>query len=1149
MSNAAFDLIGLTQLRNDPRFAGIDGSGMSVAVIDTGLDRTHPLLQPNYIAGVDFVNGGDNPIDRDDHGTHVSGTIGARNGDIGVAPDVRLIGLQVFEPSGFTNFTTVEDALEWVLANRQRYNIVAVNMSLGSGFYQSPSEVTGDILSDDIRRLEAAGVTVVSAAGNSYKNNEYQNVGAPAIYSTLSVGAVWKDGINRDQWWGPEGATAIDFTTGADRITSFSQRLAANNMLFAPGALITSTVPGGGLRDMAGTSMASPIVAGAVALLQEAAQQFGGRLLTPAEVVEILRSTADSLFDGDDEDDNVTNTQVNYPRLDVYAAVQEVQRRFQSSAPSGDSNGTIQGAIVAPTLTGEAVAPIFGSIGIDGQSTQIGGSDVDMYRFVVAAPGDVSIELSGNPNNPANFDSYLRLFDANGNQITFSDDISDANFFSKITTRLNPGTYYAGVSGFNNSTYNPTVAGSGIAGATGNYALQLSLVSPDPNGLISGAVAVNLGTDREPLFFNGSIGADYGRSVGVSDVDLFKIVIPDNGILSIDIDTPFDSGFVDSYLRLFDADGNELFFPDGDPFASDDDLAFNADNEFTEFTDSRFPNLVFESPTDRQSFQGHTTDSFLGAIVERGETYYIGVSDFFNQSYNATNLDNRPASGTGGLYNLTVSFVSNDQNGSITQALDSSVIPLPVSGQRGVIGQDTNFRTGQLIEVGNRDVDFVRINSPTAGILDIDIDSTTNATVGTSVDTVALLFDANGNLLASNDDTDALDPRLQYEITANTDYFVAIAGYGNSSFNPFQLGSGSAGDTGEYIFNSRVLPQSQAVVLSNDRVSNGAVQTISLGQTIQANIGQDNGFVSGADDIDIYRFVASETGRIDVRAIATAAFSADTFLRIFDANGNQIAINDDEDSTTRGSFAQIAVTAGTTYYIGVNASSPQAANYNPFTGAGAAPGRQGDYGLRVTAATAIINPPPTELNLIGTDAGETLTGGEFNDTIDGLAGNDTLVGLGGNDILTGGAGADRMTGGAGADRFVISARQSRIDEIDRITDLKFGQGDRISLDRDGNLSTIERPRALFNAGNRTARSLTGAIRSVFGDRNARSRGNQALKGNEAAILRWRGSAYMVINDGNRRFSPSSDWVINVSGLELKPRDARATVLSVGNYFS
>ena len=96
--NSAFDLIGLTQLRNDPRFAGIDGSGVSVAVIDTGLDASHPLIQPNFSTFIDFVDGRTTPFDLGGHGTHVSGTIGARNENIGVAPDVDLIGLQVFQP-------------------------------------------------------------------------------------------------------------------------------------------------------------------------------------------------------------------------------------------------------------------------------------------------------------------------------------------------------------------------------------------------------------------------------------------------------------------------------------------------------------------------------------------------------------------------------------------------------------------------------------------------------------------------------------------------------------------------------------------------------------------------------------------------------------------------------------------------------------------------------------------------------------------------------------------------------------------------------------------------------------------------------------------------------------------------------------------
>ncbi|MBO1348813.1 MAG: S8 family serine peptidase [Hormoscilla sp. GUM202] len=391
--NPAFDLIGLTDLRNDPLFADIDGSGVRVAVIDTGLDRTHSLLEGNYITGVDFVNGGNNPVDRIDHGTHVAGIVGASEENIGVAPDVGLIGLQVFEPNGSAYNSTIENALEWVLDNRDEYNIVAVNMSLGSGFFSSESRVF-DILKDDVQRLEDAGITVVSAAGNSYENNEYKNLAAPAIYSTLAVGAVWQDGTTRGVRW-QNGAR--DRSTGTDRIVSFSQRLDAPNVIFAPGAFINSTVPGDRTEESAGTSMASPMVAGTVALMQEAALEFGGRLLSPSEVQEIIVSTADSIFDGDDEEDNVDNTNISYPRLNVYEAVKEIQRRFTGNAPppvtggSGDSNGTIAGAFLGPVLDGSPVAPLLGAIGVDGNSTEVGDRDVDIFRFEVSSGGNVTI--------------------------------------------------------------------------------------------------------------------------------------------------------------------------------------------------------------------------------------------------------------------------------------------------------------------------------------------------------------------------------------------------------------------------------------------------------------------------------------------------------------------------------------------------------------------------------------------------------------------------------------------------------------------------------------------------------------------------------------------------------------------------------------
>src|SRR5208337_232812 len=83
--------------------------------------------------------------------------------------------------------------------------------------------------------------------------------------------------------------------------------------------------------------------------------------------------------------------------------------------------------------------------------------------------------------------------------------------------------------------------------------------------------------------------------------------------------------------------------------------------------------------------------------------------------------------------------------------------------------------------------------------------------------------------------------------------------------------------------------------------------------------------------------------------------SADTFLRVFDANGNELAYHANASPETIGSEVQISLTAGQTYYIGVNGASAQARSYNPLTGAGAAPGSTGNYMLSVTsAATAAV---------------------------------------------------------------------------------------------------------------------------------------------------------------------------------------------------
>lgn len=938
---AGFDLIGLTALRNDPIFAGIDGSGVSVAVIDTGVDFSHPLLASSFVAGADIANGGSTPTPVDPHGTHVAGIVGARNTEVGVAPGVGLIGLQVFSKTSGGQVaafdTDTEAALQWVLDHRQEFNIVAVNMSLGSGNYTSEGQADSSILFDEVKRLEQAGVTVISAAGNSYGRLQTPGSAAPAIFSTLAVGAVWEENEGPYQTNG-----ARDRTTGSDRITVFSQRPSTpNNVIFAPGAYIRSTIPNNQFAEYPGTSMASPMVAGVVALMQEAALQFGGRLLSPTEVRDIIQDTADIINDGDDEDTTAQTTGLNYPRVDAYAAVQRVRTLLSGANGGGppvdvDPNGTLVNAVVVPALTGESAVSLAGVVGVDG-ATNVGGDDVDLYRFDVTAPGVVTIAASGTDGlNP-----FLRIFNSAGVQIAFDDD-SGAGNSAALSLTLDAGTYYAGVSASGNSTYNPTIAGSGPDAGTGAFNINFSLASSDPNGILSGAIPISIGSGLAPQVLGGSIGSDFGTPVGVSDVDIFRIVVPDDGTLFVDIDTPSASGFVDSYLRIFDENGQELV-------ASDDDRATDLGNQFIEF------NGAGGTHTDGTgAFVGHQTDSFIGGGVFRGDVYYVAVSSFDNQNYNPNTLAGRINTGTGGTYDLIVTFANRDVNGSIPQA--ATTIPLPVEGVIGVIGEDPAPGTGAPVDVGDRDVDFIRVNSPTAGVLEVDIDSYSVAGLNDKVDTELRLFDATGKLLALNDDDGtSLDPLIRFQIAANTNYFVAVTGHGNGNFDPFVLGSGAPGDVGEFRFSARVRPLTDVQVLSNDTSGGGTVANLSLGGQVRGNIGEDEGFTRGAADVDLFRFTPTFSAPFQIRVTPEGDFATDPFLRVFDADtGQEIAKDDNGLGSNRGSFLEVPLVAGKTYLIGVSGAGPNADDYNPITGVGAGPGTTGDYSISLGSSLRSI---------------------------------------------------------------------------------------------------------------------------------------------------------------------------------------------------
>jgi subtilisin family serine protease len=315
---------------------GYTGQGYSVAILDTGLDYNNPAFAGRYLGGYDFVDNTTDPMDHQGHGTHVAGIIGSADPNhLGVAPGVDLIALKVLDNSASGTFGNVDRALQWVIAHQQQYHIVAVNMSLGSGNYNTEPFT---YLDADLQALKNEGVFTAAAAGNSYYSYGSQpGLAFPAINNlAVSVGAVWDSHYGSVSW----ANGAKDYTTAPDQITSFTQRNAQLGIL-APGAFITSTYLNGTFASMAGTSMATPFVAGSAVLIHQALDADGlGVEANQDEILSLMQRTGVTIVDSALGQDNVLHTGLSFKRLDVLAAIDSISSLSPVSPPPAPTPGT-----------------------------------------------------------------------------------------------------------------------------------------------------------------------------------------------------------------------------------------------------------------------------------------------------------------------------------------------------------------------------------------------------------------------------------------------------------------------------------------------------------------------------------------------------------------------------------------------------------------------------------------------------------------------------------------------------------------------------------------------------------------------------------------------------------------------------------------
>lgn len=264
------------------RQKGLTGKGVGIAVIDTGIYPHPDLTKPTnrIIAFKDFVNRRKNAYDDNGHGTHVAG-IAAGNGRVskgkysGQAVEANLIGVKVLDKSGAGYTSNVVRGIEWAIMNRKRYNIRVINLSLG---FNGSAKCSDDLLCQAASKAWKAGLVVVAAAGNSGPRS--RTIGVPGSNPLIvTVGAV-----NDKQ----------TIKQSDDVVARFSSRGPAGRIskpdLVAPGVNITSLSIPRSYKKLSGTSMATPIVSGAAALLLQRNSK-----LKPGQVKSMLKRNAFNL--------------------------------------------------------------------------------------------------------------------------------------------------------------------------------------------------------------------------------------------------------------------------------------------------------------------------------------------------------------------------------------------------------------------------------------------------------------------------------------------------------------------------------------------------------------------------------------------------------------------------------------------------------------------------------------------------------------------------------------------------------------------------------------------------------------------------------------------------------------------------------------
>jgi type VII secretion-associated serine protease mycosin len=346
------------------------GQGITVAVVDTGVDLDHPDLQANLVSGKSFVSGTSSANDDHGHGTHVAGIIaGVSNngGIIGVAPEANIMPVKVLDENGSGSIYDVANGIEWAT----EHGAEVINLSLVSVFDSATLEETVDYAYNE-------GVLLVAAGGNCGDSSYYLNgcyyqdqPGYPGAYTSVM---------------------AVASTDSNDNQSSFSNQ-GSYIEIAAPGSSIYSTYLSGGYTSMSGTSMATPHVAGLAALIWSQSSGW-----TNQQVRAQIRDTAQDLGASG------WDSQFGYGRINAAAAMGVLQttstitNAFSAEFSPLDTDtqaAYIPGEILLKLRTGYTVSNVLDQAQMGAAEVKVAGAiDQIGVQKLAVAPGQEQVWLA-----------------------------------------------------------------------------------------------------------------------------------------------------------------------------------------------------------------------------------------------------------------------------------------------------------------------------------------------------------------------------------------------------------------------------------------------------------------------------------------------------------------------------------------------------------------------------------------------------------------------------------------------------------------------------------------------------------------------------------------------------------------------------------